>query len=351
MNNFLHSMFSQVDVTLGDTLITPSAAVHPYRAYFERVFNTSREGMESKANAALYTRDTAGETASNSCVGSNEGLKDRYDRTKAGAAVEMMGGLHSDIFFQNRFMLPGVPLKVRLMRSSDAFALLSAETSAEAYQIELMKASLFVRKVKVAPSMALAHEQKLLTTNAKYPITRVECKVLTIGAGQLDYTHENLFLGQLPKRIIIGMVDTGAYNGDIGKTPFNFENFDLKSLAIHVDGMQVPWAPLELDFATDRYIRGYYTMFTAGGSVMEDVGTDITRDTFKSGNALYCFDLTPDLSSSCSSHFSLVKRGTLRLGLRFGVGLPATVNVVVYSEFDNVIEVTKDRNVIHDYSN
>ena len=35
MNNWLHSLFSQVDVYLNNTLVTPSTNTYPYRAYIE----------------------------------------------------------------------------------------------------------------------------------------------------------------------------------------------------------------------------------------------------------------------------------------------------------------------------
>ena len=39
MNNWLHSLFSQVDVYLNDTLVTPSSNTYPFRAYVDTVLN------------------------------------------------------------------------------------------------------------------------------------------------------------------------------------------------------------------------------------------------------------------------------------------------------------------------
>ena len=81
--------------------------------------------------------------------------------------------------------------------------------------------------------------------NAKYPVTRVEVKVVHIPIGQKSFTHDNLFLGQLPKRTIVGIVDNRAYNGDFSLNPFDFKHCDLNFLSIHLDGQQIPWAPLK----------------------------------------------------------------------------------------------------------
>ena len=44
-----------------------------------------------------------------------------------------------------------------------------------------------------------------------------------------------------------------------------------------------------------------------------------------------------------------MRQGSVRLGLTFAVALEATVTVVAYAEFENVIEVDRDRNVIYDF--
>ena len=39
----------------------------------------------------------------------------------------------------------------------------------------------------------------------------------------------------------------------------------------------------------------------------------------------------------------------MRLALKFAQALPQTVTVVVYAEFENVIETDRDRNVVFDF--
>ena len=80
-----------------------------------------------------------------------------------------------------------------------------------------------------------------------------------------------------------------------------------------------------------------------GDGMSSDTGNTIGREQSVNGHALYCFNLTPDLSSSCGHHFSVTKSGTLRLELEFEFVLLIMGNVFVYSEFDNMIEIDKDR--------
>ena len=115
-------------------------------------------------------------------------------------------------------------------------------------------------------------------------------------------------------------------------------------------GQQVPWAPLQPSFSGASYIRAlFYTQFTGGDGISSHTGNTIGREQFVNGHALYCFDFTPDLSSSYGHHFSATKSGNLRLQLGFEVTLSITVNVLVHSDFDNVIEIDKDRKVTQNY--
>ena len=206
-------------------------------------------------------------------------------------------------------------------------------------------ASLFVRKVRVHPSIQLGHINALERTTAKYPIRRVQTKVFSIPSGNLAANQENLFLGQQPKRIVLGLVENTAFSGNKNKNPFNFKHFDLDFLALYADGTQIPGKPLKPDFEEGLYMRSYTSMFTGTGLMSTDRGNGISHE---DGFTLFAFDLTPDLDDN--GHFQVVKHGNLRLEMHFKNALTTTVNTIIYAEFDNVIEVDKARNVIFDYS-
>ena len=61
----------------------------------------------------------------------------------------------------------------------------------------------------------------------------------------MSANQENLFLGQLPKRVVIGLVNNIAFSGNEAENPFNFKHFDIDFLALYVDGLQVPSNPLQ----------------------------------------------------------------------------------------------------------
>jgi hypothetical protein len=54
VNYYLHSLFSQVDVSLNDTLITPSENTYPIRAYLEATLNYGDEAKLGHLTAGLF---------------------------------------------------------------------------------------------------------------------------------------------------------------------------------------------------------------------------------------------------------------------------------------------------------
>ena len=91
------------------------------------------------------------------------------------------------------------------------------------------------------------------------------------------------------------------------------------------------------------------SLFSGTGKLQKDEGNLISREDYSGGYALYAFDLTPDLSED--DHFNLNRDGSLRVDMKFANPLIATINVIVYAEFENVIEIDRNRNVLFHYQN
>ena len=153
----------------------------------------------------------------------------------------------------------------------------------------------------------------------------------------------------MPTRLVIGMVDNDAFNGSYAKNPFNFKHYNLTQLKLYLDGQQNHIKPIEPNYDANHFIAAFMSLFTGTGKQWKDEGNDITRSDYPSGYALYAFDLTPDLAEH--DHFNLNKEGSLRVHIKLGVALPATINVIAYAEFENVIEIDRSRNVLFDYGN
>lgn len=344
VNLFLHSMFSQVDISLNERLVSSSNNTYPYRAMIEKFLNHGYDSKTSQLTSELFYKDTAGrmnvfDTAD---AEPNEGFNKRAEMFKNSTSVDMIGRLHLDMFHQERLLLNMVDLKIKLIRSKPEFCLLGDESE---FKVSLEHASLFVRKVRVSPGVVLGHAKSLEKTTAKYPINRVLCKGYSIPAGNMSYVQDNIFTGQMPNRIVIACVDNDAFNGNYKKSPFEFKHYNINFIGVYVDGQPVPHNPLQPIFEKNLFIRAYQNLF----SNTENKGLYLSRSEFSKGYSLFHFDLSPDLCDG--SHLNLIRHSNLRLEIKFGIPLAQTITLIVYAEFENLIEINKARNILYDFGN
>ena len=169
VNNWLNSLFSQVDVYLNDTLVTPSSNTYPFRAYIDTVLSYGDEANNTQLTSQLWYKDTAGPMDATTVDGGNTGLVERRRYIAESRVVEMMGWLHVDLFLLDIFLLNGVSVKIRLVRSKDAFYLMAGGQNPD-YKVQIVDAVLFARKAVVNPTVQMAHIEGLEKGTAKYPI-------------------------------------------------------------------------------------------------------------------------------------------------------------------------------------
>ena len=126
---------------------------------------------------AMFYKDTPGKMDVVDPVAddgdANMGLKARYTFTKQSNTVDMVGPIHSDIFLQDRLILNGVNLRLKLNRAKNSFCLVSSVPGAN-FKVVITEAILYIRKVKASSSITLGHSAALKQSPAKYPIRRVD---------------------------------------------------------------------------------------------------------------------------------------------------------------------------------
>jgi len=90
--------------------------------------------------------------------------------------VDLMGKLHLDVCFQQRHLISGVDVKLRLIRAKDTFC----QVSDGQYKVKLKDVAVSCRKVRPSDAVRLAHIKALQKSTATYPLRRVEVKSFTL---------------------------------------------------------------------------------------------------------------------------------------------------------------------------
>ena len=227
---------------------------------------------------------------------------------------------------------------MRIDLQSEAFCLMS---TAGTERVEILNAEFMVRCVKISDTVRLQHIAIMSGAGRKhpqpalYPLERGDVQAYNIAQGQSSFQKNDLFLGKVPGRVVVGLVRNDAYVGDKARNPFNFQLFNLKPLKLLVNEEEYPAPGIELE--DNGHVNGYNSLFLV----------EVERSEWSDGYALFTWDLTPDGSGS-PSHLHPVYRGQVTIKGVFSQGTDTVVTMIVYGEFVDIMEIDANKNVTYD---
>ena len=175
--------------------------------------------------------------------------------TEEGRFLELEAPLHLDVFRQKRLIVNGVSLTLKLWPTKNAFRLMSSEEGA-AYAVQILDASFKLCLQKPYAGVLMAHSKLL----AMHPYVCTSFKIASMFKGEYNHSESNLFQGDVPSQLIVGLVSSEAFSGNYRKSPFHFQPFDCNFLALYVKGQSYTAKPLQPNFAGKNYVEAYRTL-------------------------------------------------------------------------------------------
>ena len=123
----------------------------------------------------------------------------------------------------------------------------------------------------------------------------------------------------------------------------------MSCIGLSVNGEDVPFQLIQLSLgANTGYVKAFSTLFSGTGKMYYNSG-NISREEFLLDYVIYAYGLTADMCGS-SPHFNTDQRGNLALDLKFSTAPTTAVSLVCYEEFENLIQIDAETNVIYNYS-
>lgn len=156
-NLILHTLFRQLDVSLQQNVINPSVGQnYSYKAMFDTLLNHTEVSKKNSLESQGFSKDGAGfMDSADPLDGSNKGLQARWHLSQTGDYLDLEGPLYSDLCQQDRLLINGVQVDVKLYPNNDSFALM-APNDDEKYYFEIEESILKVCHVKMNPALMLA---------------------------------------------------------------------------------------------------------------------------------------------------------------------------------------------------
>lgn len=346
-----HSLWQQVDLFIGDTNVNGSSTTYPYKAYLDCILGRSMDSKESWLSAAHWYLDQYVGTSVPSETGKfgYRHLLQAFsatDFTKS-KVVELCGPLFVDLFQQEKLLLGGIRLRLRLYPNRPQFYI-NSNFNNLSFEVKITDYILSVTKHRVATPIVDAHNRVLMgpqRTPALYPISRSFIKTELLTSGSLTHCPQFIFLSRIPRSAVVCFVKECAFSGDYTRNPFNFEHFDLNYLVATVDGVQFPKRAYTPDFESNLCAREYLSLFQMLGQMNNNNRIGIDLQAFKEGFAMFGFNFTPDFGRPPpDGYWNPSRIGNLSFEVRFKKALPCNVVMIVRFASDEIIAIDKDRN-------
>ena len=346
--NYYHATrFKSIEVYMNNTKISESDTLYPYRAYLETLFGTDKYTQDNELSMALWFKDDVTNMnyiekdmadAAPDETKINVGAAHRFFLTKGSGPFEATGKIHVEMSNQSRFLMTGVPYKLRFIRADDKFALMSAKSDAK-YYVPIMRAKLIVKQYQAITQLKTAHEIIINNPASKrvtYPVQRVLMKSYTIGPNRMDLSENSLYKGsKLPRTVIVGFVNSKAANGHFHHNPFHFHHYNITSIKLKKNGIPIGM-PIELNFDTKMYQQGYVALLRALDKLYSGTSVNINAHEWAKGYTLFGFDLSVTSSKDCEDRND-DEGGTLALEVTTSKTTEHSVTAICYLEFDSNI--------------
>jgi hypothetical protein len=351
-----HTMWRSVDVEVQHNTISSCGHNYAHKAMIDTIVGTT----SNQKNAVL--RESVGLFGDHDNFGSshpfggtkeseedevetpNPGLRERYEWTKDGTEIEMRGPLLTDIWCQNHLLLNNVDMSIKLRPQSDEFRLMSYPKNLKV-KWRFTKLQLRLRRVTMYKDVLEGINKGLTVEPAQYPHKKSDIRVYQIPKGSHQKNIDDVWQNQVPTKVIVGLVETTAYNGARDENPLWFRHCNLTSAGLYKDYEPVSHPPFDLEIHKNLYLDSLLAMWRIGSNDGKSKDIGVTKKQFKDGLTLICFDIDPTVPYNFKV-WGPVRKGNMRLELKFGgEGTPAEMNLLVYAIFPGTVQLDKDRSV------
>ena len=343
-------LFQNVVASIGNQQITQSFD-NSYFAFkfWETMLHTIQPKGENSAieqEERFLLDDTDDKTGSenvtfyeiaNDAAPVNKNGKKRADWLKDRKVIRTVSNLNIPLFTQGQLLPPNIEIKLNLVKNDASFILLAAanDTSKVHFEKVYLKCK-FKQPTDVVLNLI---EERLAKSNAIYHADKKLLSYHPIPTGVTDVTIDNLFNGVLPYFFMVGVQTRGALARDRSKNPCSLHK--MERVQLYIDGQQ--HFPHDIESTNSKYDTYMLSTF------LEESGRINNGESAAYYNyntyPIFAFDLTADKSQN-QNGLNLQKSGSARLSIGFENETPADYILMVLAYYDQIIEITKEREII-----
>ena len=340
VNNIANSLWQNVEVFLNGTMVSSSSNLHPYKSILEADLSYDLTTKQSIMATQGYSFEPDSSDFNNL---KNDAFSRRHEIVNSGRSFHTYSTI-SDNFLNgvDKYLIPGVEVRIRLTRSLDKFIMLQPGgcQDASSFTIKVLNASLFVHLLELRTETFISLERALKKKAAQYEWQESPITSFLITTGTSVYYQDDLFNRAPACKLVVVLVPENSFTGTYKSNPFNFEDFDLSSVRVTREGSQVGGTPIDI---SKSHVRLYHTTMTALGHSVG--GNGITLENFANHFALV-FNLTADSNLRDSTIRPELTGARLGIEFKFKTPTKQPIRVILMAERRSVALVNCNREVI-----
>ena len=371
VNNLAHTLFKQINVRFNGTLMTEQTDTYAYSAFLQTLLNYNRDDGETLLAPQgwvnfLNVTPTLAATGVNDDICTTDGyehgdshlLKTLTTPFRGNNVVRMIMRPYLPMFHTGKIMVPGVEMNFELhFNSPDFYTWATINDGTKVYvplREEDVDITFHLCRLSLNPDVyaSLEGERKLRKQVVKYPVVRDQIRTFAFNGATTVWQQDNLFLGKVPQRMIVGILDSMAFNGTKEKYPFSFQSKGVTSVRQFIEGEEYPYITLE--FAgnnTLKDLEGYRRFLDAAGSVSKHREFMVKPDDWGHNKncTLFMWNNVPS-GDADGPKLNPKQTGNVRLEIKFRAALNANITILVWGEFESVIYIDHLGAVTYDNS-
>lgn len=359
-------LFRSFKVTLNGTLISGQSGQYAYKAFFDTILNNDREdgktllssegwynGLDPPDGALTANQldithaDFAALSAGEKEVMLN--MRTEYVRIREKERTYIFRP-YNELFYLSKLLPPGVAINIQISLNSPTFYFLEYRGN-EGVSLTSGNFNAELVLCHVTPMVYLTRSltQKMMKTNTTFPTVRSEIRSYPLANTTRNFTIDNPFSGRIPNLLIVGMVRADAYNGTNNRHPFLFQKFNLTYCKQFIKGEEYPYSTLMLTRDDTSDVAGYDRFMEATGCKRKRKVNMVQPSEWGHGKgcSLIAFDNTANGERN-SRVLNPRLSGSHRLEFLFSANQGANITIILYAEFENILNVTESKAVLYD---
>lgn len=344
VNLLPHSIFSAVEISVNNVNVSYGDQNYAYRAYLDTLLDNTKNSLKTIGSLSGWVKDDPDDMNNVDSEKANSALIKRLSRKNNEHKIPYIINLHSPLFKLEKMFLPGCNVKISLQKNPEPkFYLMHQDTGS--FKIQIVEAVFKVRRVATNPDYysSILKMMELQNTPVQYTLNCPRIITVNLLAGEKFYHRDDITFGHLPRRIIVGFVETEAYSGKQNKNPFNFEHCNIKRIGLYKNGLEYPYPAIISDFSTKDYSEAYKLLISSVDGEFTPFVPDITEYDYAHGFTLFSWELSPDQRGDTDTENIRNKAANIRLSVEFANSLSKNMTMIIYilSEMKLTIDKTK----------